>query len=97
MNGLVRFTIEAERDLEGIASYTVEVWGEARRDAYLDVLEEACALLSRKFRRIARELPGRPTMFRFHVERHVIYFREVADGIEIVRILHERMVPSRHL
>jgi len=28
---------------------------------------------------------------------HIVYFRRVGDEIEIVRILHERMLPEKHL
>ena len=28
---------------------------------------------------------------------HIVYFRKVDDEIEIVRILHERMLPEKHL
>jgi plasmid stabilization system protein ParE len=30
-------------------------------------------------------------------ERHVIYFRSVADGFEIVHVLHDRQLPRKHL
>lgn len=33
----------------------------------------------------------------FGVSSHIIFYFEVDGGIEIVRILHERMDPSRHL
>jgi toxin ParE1/3/4 len=92
----VHYTIEAENDLDRIATYTLEVWGPEQRDAYLTVLEETCETIIPRHLRLARATPERPGILRWRVERHLVYFREVDDGIEIVRILHERMLPSRH-
>ena len=35
--------------------------------------------------------------FRQHVGSHMVYFRRKKTGVEIVRILHEKMSPRRHL
>lgn len=94
---MVHYTIAAEQDLDAIASYTLEMWGAAQRDAYLTVLQETCERIVPVHRRLARAVPERPGMMRWRVESHVIFFREVDDGIEIVRILHERMLSSPHL
>lgn len=93
----VHSTIEAEKDLERIAAYTLEIWGPEQRDAYLAVLEETCETILPRHRHLARAIPERPGIFRWRVERHVVFFRAVEDGIEIVRVLHERMLPSRPL
>ena len=34
---------------------------------------------------------------RYHVKRHMIYFRIAPYGIAVIRILHDRMKASRHL
>ena len=34
---------------------------------------------------------------RRNVERHAIFFRKTADGIDVMRILHDRMDAARHL
>jgi toxin ParE1/3/4 len=97
MSVVVHYTRAAERDLEGIAAYTLEVWGPRQRDIYLDALEEACERVIPGHRRLAREVPERPGLFRFRVDSHVVYFSDVEDGIEVVRILHVHMLPSHHL
>lgn len=97
MSRAVHYTIAAEHDLDSIASYTLEMWGAAQRDADLTVLQETCERIVPEHRHLARAVPERPGLLRWRVESHVIYFRQVDDGIEIVRILHERMLPSRHL
>ncbi len=34
---------------------------------------------------------------RWPMERHMIYFRIMRDGVAIIRILHDRMEARRHL
>lgn len=97
MKTVVHYTNEAERDLDRIATYTLEMWGEAQRDLYLTVLEETCERILPSHVHLARPVPEYPGMLRWRVESHVVFLREVADGIEIVRVLHARMVPNRHL
>jgi len=87
----------ARLDLTGIADYTLDTWGPDQAYRYLDSLE-AC------FRQLA-ETPemGRPCdtvrrgYRRMEHEKHVVFYRREEDGIIIGRILHERMLPSRHL
>jgi len=93
----VHYTKEAERDLDRIATYTLEMWVEAQRDAYLTLLEETCERILPNHLHLAREVAEVPGMLRWRVESHMVYLREVADGIEIVRILHARMVSTPHL
>lgn len=93
----VHYTKSAERDLQGIRRYTDEVWGAEQSDVYLSLLEETCEHILPTRARFGRLVPNRPNLMRWRVESHDIYFREVDDGIEIVRILHVRMLPTRHL
>jgi len=34
---------------------------------------------------------------RFPLIRHVIYYRATAYGIEVIRVLHDRMLATRYL
>ena len=93
----VFYTNEAERDLERIASYTLDVWGEAQRDSYLDLLEDTCERILPTRLHLALKAEGYPGVLRWRVESYVVYFRKVRGGVEVIRILHARMLPSRHL
>ena len=93
----VFYTVAAERDLAAIAAYTLEVWGIEQRERDLAMLEETCEQIIAAHRTLAREVPERPGVFRWRAESHVIFFRDIGDGLEIVRILHERRLASRHL
>ena len=93
----VFYTTAAERDLEAIAAYTLDVWGPEQRERYLDMLERTCEHIIPDHRRFARDVAERPGILRWRAESHVIFFRDVEGGLEIVRILHEHMLASRHL
>lgn len=90
-------TRAARADLEGIARYTEEQWGAARKRRYLNALRD-------RFGQIRRN-PGLGTLrddirpgYRSVVSgRHVVFYRETKDRIEIVRVLHERMDMHQHL
>jgi toxin ParE1/3/4 len=93
----VHYTNAAARDVEAIARYTEEQWGEEQRDLYLALLERTCERIIPENVKLARQVPQRPQLRRWRCERHLIYFRMVDDGLEIVRILHERQLPLKHL
>jgi len=95
----VRYRPLAESDIESIAVYTRTEWGLAQAILYVTQLRDSCErqLVLPEIRRFARPVAGRPGVFRWRVERHVVYFRIDADGLEVVRILHERMAPELHL
>jgi len=93
----VYYTRDAERDIDNIAEYTVAQWGSEQCAKYIDLLEQTCEVIIPRNARHARPVPERPQLLRWRCERHVVYFRRVRGGIEIVRILHERMLPLTHL
>jgi toxin ParE1/3/4 len=93
----VYYTRDAEQDIDSIAEYTVAQWGEEQCAQYIDLLEQTCEVIIPQNARHGRAVPHRPTLLRWRCERHVIYFRRVRGGIETVRILHERMLPLKHL
>jgi toxin ParE1/3/4 len=86
----------ARLDLIEIADYTVDTWGLKQADRYVNGLA-AC------FERLARTPGiGRPCdrirlgYRRMEHEMHVVIYRADQDGVFISRILHQRMLPSRH-
>ncbi len=92
-----RLSPAAQGDLDGIFDYTVTQWGLEQAVRYTQALEAACADLA--------EAPSqgqdcghiRPGYRRRAAEHHFIYYRITDYGIAVMRILHERMLPSRHL
>lgn len=89
-------SVLAESDLAEIADYTTDVWGEEQAALYLDGLV-AC------FFRIA-EMPGLGRACdsvhlgfrRMEQGKHVIFYKPDKHGVFISRILHQRMLPTKH-
>lgn len=87
----------ADADLEQIARRSVEQWGFARAEAYLLTLHQAFERLA-AFPDLGRSIDDvRRGYFRFESESHVAFYRKETSGILIVRVLHQRMQPERHL
>ena len=93
----VYYTELADADLSDIATYTELAHDAKQRDKYMLGLQRACNLLEEHHELLARPEPAAEGCLRYRADHHIIVFRTVPDGIEIVRILHERMDPSRHL
>jgi len=91
-----RLTKKAIDDLKKIGRYTQENWGKGQTNKYLSNLD-AC------FHAIVREPEIgkacdfiRPGYRKYHVGRHLIFYRLHSDYIEIIRILHDRMDIESH-
>jgi toxin ParE1/3/4 len=90
-------TVEAERDLVGIYSYSFRNFGRDQADNYLIEIEECLVRLAEN-PEIGRSIANlRAGYFRYEHASHVIFFVKVADGIRVVRILHQRMDPAKNL
>ncbi|WP_105381755.1 type II toxin-antitoxin system RelE/ParE family toxin [Neorhizobium alkalisoli] len=86
----------AEADLEKIWSYTVEAWSWEQAERYHGEMLDIFAGLA------AGQLSGRRTDVRegylkYPIGSHFVFYRLGAGGIEVIRILHQRMDVSRHL
>lgn len=88
---------DARRDLRSIWRYSVEHWGRERADRYVRDIHQAFAALADEVHRGRRCDDILPEYRKYRVESHMIFYRVIADGIEIVRILHQNMDFVRHL
>ena len=91
---LLRLSRSAKSDLLSIGAYTLQTWGAAQAERYLDGIERCAKLLA------DNPLLGRPCnwirpgLCRFEKGRHVLFYRRDGDGILISRILHQSMLPE---
>ena len=93
----VVLTSEAEADINDILLFTWQQWGEDQRDRYDAALDQGITTLA-DFPEMGARMPWIFPGCRVRpVERHVLYYRILGDVIEVVRILHERADPSRHV
>ena len=91
------FTEHAERDLDTITDHTLTRWGQAQTDKYLGGLEAlAQSLATNPDLGVHRD-----SLFEglicFPYISHILYYIKAPHGITIIRVLHKRMDPTRHL
>ena len=92
-----RLTPAAQRDLSEIWDFTEEHWD-------LDQAEKYIAEIRAAIERVAVD-PDRGRACddiregyrRYGIGSHLVFFVGTADTVDIVRILHQRMDPTRHL
>lgn len=98
MNNYTR-SKKSKQEIREITKRSVEDFGEARTLEYMAGLKERMQLLAdrpdigRGFEHIRTK---REYLF-FRYESHVIYYRKRKSDIFIVRILHTKMLPEKHL
>lgn len=93
-----RLSPAAEQDLEAIWAYTARTWSPQQAEAYFVELVHALDLLSGS-PGIGRKVDHiRQGYRRFHAAHHLIFYVEAGqDGVDVIRILHEKSDVSRHL
>jgi toxin ParE1/3/4 len=92
-----RLAPTAERDMEQIWRFTARKWGVDQAHRYTDKLTAAFGTLAEAPDRAQACDHIRSGYRRRNVERHAIYFRKTPRGIDIMRVLHDRMDAARHL
>lgn len=91
----LRYSRDAERDLEEITAFTISTWGIEQAARYIKMLENACGRLSQNpgmGRPCDDILPG---LRRMEQGSHVVFYQLDVQGITVFRILHQRMLPNR--
>ena len=92
-----RLSPKAREDMESVWLYTLSQWGLEQTERYIDDLAAAFQLLSSSHR-LGKSCDNiRPGYRKHPTLRHVIYYREIDYGIEIIRVLHDHQLAARHL
>jgi toxin ParE1/3/4 len=94
---LFRLTERAKTDLRSIGRYTQATWGHEQRNRYLARLDAWFHLLAREPHRGRACDDIRAGYRKYHVGWHLIFYRVSPEGLEIIRILHDRMDIENHL
>lgn len=87
----------AQADLDEIWDYTAKRWGEGQAETYIRLLQSAIETIASDPRK------GRPCgevragYRRYSAGSHMIFYRTLDAGIDVVRVLHSRMYFDRHL
>jgi len=81
----------AEQDLIEIWLYTFNEWGEKQADKYLDDLADAFNLLAEQPLQCRERSELNPPVRIHHHAHHLLVYLAFDDGVNIIRVLHERM------
>ncbi|MCG7307907.1 type II toxin-antitoxin system RelE/ParE family toxin [Brachybacterium sp. ACRRE] len=92
-----RLTPAAQRDLSEIWDFTEDRWSASQAESYLRDIQNAIERLA------ADPDRGRPVddirqgYRRYGIGSHLVFYVQRGDRIDVIRILHQRMNPGRHL
>ena len=87
----------AKTDLKDIYQYGLRQWGQTQSESYLENIKQQIWTLTEQpligvdrseLLSGARSLP---------IESHTMFYRVTLDTVEIIRVLHGRQDPQRHL
>jgi len=86
----------AEDDLYKIISTTINSWGNEQAKEYAQNIDAALIKLAQypDFGRERNEVYNGAKSF--PVEKHIVFYQVSDHGIDVARILHQRMDPSKH-
>ena len=86
----------AEGDLYKIISTTMNSWGNEQARVYAQNIDAALIKLAQypDFGRERNEIYKDAKSF--PVEKHIVFYQVSDSGIDVARILHQRMDPSKH-
>jgi toxin ParE1/3/4 len=87
----------AESDLIDIWRYSFEEWGEVQADKYLDQLDSGIGKLADNPELGMKRDYVRDGYRVLFIGSHAVYYTATAERVHIIRVLHGRMDPDRHL
>jgi toxin ParE1/3/4 len=87
----------AKIDLKDIYQYGLRQWGKVQSDRYLEnIKDQLWSLREQPLIGVDRSelLPGVRSL---PIESHTLFYRTTTGRVEIIRVLHGRQDPQRHL
>ena len=92
-----RLTPAAQRDLSEIWDFTEERWDAGQAEKYIAEIRAAIERVAADPARGRACDEIRQGYRRYGIGSHLLFFVETDDSVDIVRVLHQRMDPTRHL
>jgi toxin ParE1/3/4 len=93
----VTLTPKAKADLDDIWDFTFARWGMVQAEKYV---RDLWAAMEQQVSDLANSIDigdVRPGYRKVRAGSHIIFFKVINDGIDVVRILHQKMDFNRHL
>lgn len=92
-----RLTPAAQRDLSEIWDFTRERWDIQQAETYISEMRAAIERVAEKPARGRDCDEIRPGYRRYAIGSHVVFYVETEGTVDVIRLLHQRMDPSRHV
>jgi toxin ParE1/3/4 len=87
----------AKNDLKDIYQYGLRQWGQAQSENYLATMKNQFWLLTQQPLMGTERNELLPEARSLPIESHTLFYRVTANTVEIIRVLHGRQDPQRHL
>ena len=97
MTGRFVLSPRAEIDLDEIWDYTAERWGLEQAETYTRAIWERIKAISRRPAMGQDASDIRANYYKVPCGSHFLFYRLITEGVDVVRILHERMDYDSHL
>ena len=91
-----RLTPAAVRDLSSIWEDTEERWDAQQAETYLAEIRAAIERVAQRPERGRSCDDVREGYLRYAIGNHVIFYIANSHAVDVIRILHQRMDPTRH-
>lgn len=92
-----RLTPAAQRDLSSIWDFTAARWDARQAETYIAEIRAAVERVADDPRRGHACNEIREGYRRYSIGSHLVFYVESSVGVDVIRILHQRMDPTRHL
>lgn len=87
----------AKNDLKDIYQYGLRHRGQAQSESYLSTIKNQFWLLTQQPLMGTERPELLPDVRSLPIESHTLFYRVIANRVEIIRALHGRQDPQRHL
>lgn len=92
-----RLTLAAQHDLSEVWDFTGERWDIDQANRCVTEIRAAIERIAAGPRRGHACDEIREGYRRCGIGSHLVFYLETADSVDVIRILHQRMDPTRHL
>lgn len=92
-----RLTLAAQGDLSSIWDYTEQRWDIRQAETYIGEIRAAIERVAVDPRRGRDRGEVRDGYRSYAIVSHVLFYVETPLGVDVIRVLHQRMDPIRHL
>ncbi|MDT8397080.1 MAG: type II toxin-antitoxin system RelE/ParE family toxin [Pseudomonadales bacterium] len=87
----------AREDLKGIYQFGLRQWGKTQSDNYLGLIKDQLWSLTEQALMGLERPELLPDARSLPMQSHTLFYRVTANRVEIIRVLHGRQDPQRHL